>query len=75
MSKSESKRIVFTFDSKTLEDLDSVVKLGNFGTLADAVRASIKNMATMEEAKSTPGAKVEVHKITGTEKEKLQVTL
>jgi Arc/MetJ-type ribon-helix-helix transcriptional regulator len=75
MNKAESKRILFTFDSKTLEDLESVVKLGKFGTLADAVRASIRNMATMEEAQAEVGAKVEVHKIIDGQKEKLQVKL
>lgn len=60
--KVESKRIVFTFDSKTLEDLEKVVSLGKFNTLAEAVRTSISNMARMEEAAAEANSKVAVVK-------------
>ena len=58
----ESKRIVFTFSARDISNLEKLVKLGNYGSLADAVRDAIKNMATIEEAKAD-GSKVEVKKI------------
>lgn len=71
--ENESKRIVFTFTPKDLENLEKLVKLGNFQTLAEAVRSSIKNMATIEEARHESGAKVEVLKIKDGEKTQLQI--
>lgn len=58
----ESKRIVFTFDARDLQKLEKLVELGNFSTLAEAVRVSVRNMATIEEAKHESGASVSVIK-------------
>tara|TARA_Y100000034_G_C6910321_1_gene424396 strand:- start:17057 stop:17278 length:222 start_codon:yes stop_codon:yes gene_type:complete len=53
-----SKRILFTFDSKSLKALDKLVELGNYDTLADAVRDSVKTMAIITEAEKE--GKVEI---------------
>lgn len=71
--ENESKRIVFTFSPKDLENLEKIVRLGNYQTLAEAVRSSLKNMATIEEARHEDGAKVEVIKTKDGEKIQLQI--
>ena len=55
---SKSKRIVFTFDAQTLEALDRLVQAGRFETLAEAVRASIKNTSRLAEAQKESGLKI-----------------
>lgn len=67
--ENESKRIAFTFSARDIEKLERLVKLGGYSSLADAVRDSVKNMATIEEAKQD--GRVEIKKIDKNGKETL----
>jgi hypothetical protein len=38
----KAKRVVFTFDERSLEGLEELKKTGGYGTLADTVRDSLR---------------------------------
>jgi SpoU rRNA methylase family enzyme len=53
MSKPNQKRVVFTFDDRSLESLKEITEQGHFSSMAETVRESLQiNRALQRQAQS-----------------------
>ena len=49
MTMSKGKRVVFTFDERSFDSLEKMKDNGNYGSLAEAVRDSLKVSRSLQQ--------------------------